>query len=97
MEACFAESGDPDEVAALRAECALLRARDGELRTACGRLERRVNRLSEEQEWATRRIARLTDRCTHLAGLVPVSGPDHTACRERTGGPDRIERRKRRP
>ncbi|MBK8077361.1 MAG: hypothetical protein IPK24_17765 [Kineosporiaceae bacterium] len=73
MEACFAESGDPDEVAALRAECALLRARDGELRTACGRLERRVNRLSEEQDWATRRIARLTDRCTHLAGLVPVA------------------------
>ncbi|MFN8082160.1 MAG: DUF222 domain-containing protein [Kineosporiaceae bacterium] len=73
MEACFAESGDPDEVAALRAECARLRARDGELRTACGRLERRVNRIVEEQDWATRRIARLTDRCTHLAGLVPVS------------------------
>ncbi len=73
MQACFAESGDPDEVAALRAECALLRVRDGELRTACGRLERRVNRLSEEQDWATRRIARLTDRCAHLAGLVPVS------------------------
>ena len=72
IQACFAESGDADEVAALRAECARLRARDGELRTACGRLERRVNRLSEEQEWATRRIARLTDRCTHLAGLVPV-------------------------
>ncbi|MBK8075190.1 MAG: hypothetical protein IPK24_06385 [Kineosporiaceae bacterium] len=73
MLACFAESGDPDEVAALRAECALLRARDGELRTACGRLERRVNRLSEEQDWATRRIARLTERCTHLAELVPVA------------------------
>ncbi|MBK6871558.1 MAG: hypothetical protein IPG94_09320 [Kineosporiaceae bacterium] len=73
MEACFAESGDPDEVAALRAECALLRVRDGELRTACGRLERRVNRLSEEQDWAARRIARLTERCTHLAGLVPVA------------------------
>ncbi|MBK8076304.1 MAG: hypothetical protein IPK24_12235 [Kineosporiaceae bacterium] len=73
MQACFAESGDADEVAALRAECALLRARDGELRTACGRLERRVSRLSEEQEWAARRIARLTDRCAHLAGLVPVS------------------------
>ncbi|MBK8075629.1 MAG: hypothetical protein IPK24_08720 [Kineosporiaceae bacterium] len=73
MLACFAESGDPDEVAALRAECALLRARDGELRMACGRLERRVNRLSEEQDWATRRIARLTERCTHLADLVPVA------------------------
>ncbi|MBK7623508.1 MAG: hypothetical protein IPJ14_12830 [Kineosporiaceae bacterium] len=73
MQACFAESGDPDEVAALRAECAQLRARDGELRTACGRLERRVNRLSEEQDWATRRIARLTERCTHLAELVPVA------------------------
>ncbi|MBK7625335.1 MAG: hypothetical protein IPJ14_22415 [Kineosporiaceae bacterium] len=73
MEACFAESGDPDEVAALRAECALLRVRDGELRTACGRLERRVSRLSEEQDWAARRIARLTERCTHLAGLVPVA------------------------
>ncbi len=73
MLACFAESGDPDEVAALRAECALLRARDGELRTACGRLERRVNRLSEEQDWAARRIARLTERCTHLAELVPVA------------------------
>ncbi|MFN8079832.1 MAG: hypothetical protein U0Q19_09715 [Kineosporiaceae bacterium] len=32
-----------------------------------------MNRLVEEQDWATRRIARLTDRCTHLAGLVPVA------------------------
>ncbi|MFN8080796.1 MAG: DUF222 domain-containing protein [Kineosporiaceae bacterium] len=79
MEACFAESGDPDEVAALRAECARLRARDGELRTAGGRLERRVNRLVEEQDWATRRIARLTDRCTQLAGLVPVADEETTA------------------
>ncbi|MFN8080433.1 MAG: DUF222 domain-containing protein [Kineosporiaceae bacterium] len=79
MEACFAESGDPDEVAALRAECARLRARDGELRTACGRLERRVNRLVEEQDWATRRIARLTDRCTQLAGLVPVVDEETSA------------------
>ncbi|MFN8081575.1 MAG: DUF222 domain-containing protein [Kineosporiaceae bacterium] len=79
MEACIAESGDPDEVAALRAECARLRARDGELRTACARLERRVNRLVEEQEWATRRIARLTDRCTHLARLVPVAHAETSA------------------
>ncbi|MFN8081445.1 MAG: DUF222 domain-containing protein, partial [Kineosporiaceae bacterium] len=79
MEDCFAESGDPDEVAALRAECARLSARDGELRTACGRLERRVKRLVEEQDWATRRIARLTDRCTHLAGLVPVADEETAA------------------
>ncbi|MFN8080557.1 MAG: DUF222 domain-containing protein [Kineosporiaceae bacterium] len=86
LEACFAESGDPDEVAALRAECARLRARDGELRTACSRLERRVNRLVEEQDWATRRIARLTDRCTHLAGLVPVTDGEATSNDAAAGG-----------
>ncbi|MFN8079870.1 MAG: DUF222 domain-containing protein [Kineosporiaceae bacterium] len=86
MEACFAESGDPDEVAFLRAECARLRVRDGELRTACARLERRVNRLVEEQDWATRRIARLTDRCTHLAGLVPVTDGEATSSDAAAGG-----------
>ncbi|MBL8928599.1 MAG: hypothetical protein JNL54_00620, partial [Kineosporiaceae bacterium] len=73
MGVCIAEPGDAEEVAFLRAECARLRARDGESRTACGRLERRVKQLVEEQDWATRRIAQLTDRCTQLAAVVPVA------------------------